>query len=114
LFRYPDRRWFVVMISISKLAASVLLRNCKDRKINAGKIFQLNKKGQRYTVQLDKPKKNDRMMHYGDSVVLIVDNNIEKEIGNACINVEEGRPSHNLLMRKNAITYKITSPLLLL
>jgi len=102
------------MISISKFAASVLLRNCKDRKIHAGKIFRLNKRGHRYTVQLDKPKKTDHIMRYGDSAVLIVDNDIEKEIGNAYINVKEGRTSHNLVMQKNTITYKITSPVLLL
>jgi hypothetical protein len=101
------------MISISKLAASVLLRNCKDRKIHAGNIFRLNKKGQRHTVQLDKPKKTDHMMRYGDSVVLLVNNNTEKEIGNACINVEEDRTNYNLLMQKNTITYKIISPVLL-
>jgi hypothetical protein len=58
------------------------------------------KKG--FTLKLDIPKHTDRVVRYEGNVVLIVERDLENDIGDARIDVEENAHGCNLVMRRSA------------
>jgi hypothetical protein len=90
------------MISVSQLAASVLLETLKESGVKIGQSFRLAQIEKGFTLELGNPMQSDRVVRYEGDVVLIVDRNLENEIGDARIDVEENAHGRGLVMRRAA------------
>jgi hypothetical protein len=90
------------MIGLSELAATVLVESLQASGIGREKGLRLKPKGKRYTLQLDTPGNNDRIIRYKGAIALIVDKNVEINVGNATIDIEKGiRESYLALIKNN-------------
>jgi len=90
------------MISVSQLAASVLFETLKESGVQNGQSLRLVKIEKGFTLEVDTPKQSDRVVRYEGDVVLIVDRDLENEIGDARIDVEENSHGRDLVMRRAA------------
>jgi hypothetical protein len=95
------------MISISKLAASIIFETLKKSRIQSGRALRLNRENNKFILELDVPTSRDRVVRYEGKIVLIVDKTTEYEIGNARIDVEEDEGGRDLVMRRQAKPAKI-------
>ena len=93
------------MISVSRLAASVLFETLKESGVQTGQSLRLVKIEKGFTLELDIPKETDRVVRYEGDVVLIVERDLENEIGDARIDVEENAHGRNLVMRRSTDPY---------
>lgn len=87
------------MISISQLAASVLVRALQESEVEAGEGLRLIKDGERFVLKTDRPKTSDRVVRYHQAVVLIVDRDLEAQLDDSRIDVEENGGERALVMR---------------
>jgi hypothetical protein len=90
------------MISVSRLAASVLFETLKESRMETGQGLRLIKIEKGFTLELDTPMQSDRVVRYEGDIVLIVDEDLEKEMGDARIDVEENSHGRGLVMRRAA------------
>lgn len=88
------------MISISVPAATALLGSLQASGIEPERGLRLTKEeGERLTLCLDIPGDNDRVIKHEGSTLLIIDNDMEKDVGDALIDIdEEGTEENTLVM----------------
>ena len=100
------------MISISQLGASVLYKTLEESEIQSGQSFRLVREEEGFLLKLDSPVKTDRVIRYNGALVLMIDKDLENELGNARIDIEETTEGCNLVMRRtvnpNVIVSNIT------
>jgi hypothetical protein len=97
------------MISISQFAASVLYKTLQKSKVREGQSLRLAREKERFVLQVDSPIKTDRVIKYKDTVVLMVNRDLENELGNARIDIEETTEGPDLIMRRSANPNTVTS-----
>jgi len=97
------------MISISQLAASVLFKTLKESEVHGGQSLRIVKEHEGFVLQLDSPVETDRVIRYEGAIVLIVNKDLENELGDARIDVEETTEGRDLVMRRSANPNGITS-----
>jgi hypothetical protein len=88
------------MLSVSRLAASVLLETLKESGVKTGQSLRLAQIEKGFTLELDTPTQSDRVVRYEGDVVLIVDRDLEDEIGDVRIDVEENAHGRGLVIRR--------------
>lgn len=88
------------MITVSKLAASILLEALKESNLSSGESLRLIKDDGEFVLEVDIPGKGDRVIRYEGEVVLVVDKKLETEIGDARIDLEGTGEGNNLVMRR--------------
>jgi len=87
------------MIGISETALNVLCEGLQASGVEREKGLRLKEEGDRLTLNLDKPKKGDRVISRNDQSVLIIDPGFEACIGDAIIDVEDTAEGPELIMR---------------
>ena len=97
------------MISISQLAASVLLKTLKECEVEVGQSLRLAKGKKGLVLQLDEPVETDRVIRYKGVIVLIVKKALENELGDARIDVEDTEEGRELMIRRHANPNEISS-----
>jgi len=92
------------VVLVSQLAASVMYEALRASKVEYGNCLRLVKRKTQFVLLLDKPSRTDRVIRYKESIVLIIDERLEIELGNARIDVEEMIEGRNLVMRRSRNT----------
>ena len=88
------------MIEVSELAANALVQSLKASGVEPDKGFRLTKQEDRFALEIDSPAEDDRIIKHGEAIALMVDQGIEKEVGDVLIDVED-RPDGPQLMMRN-------------
>jgi hypothetical protein len=89
------------MIVLSELAASVLIESVEASSVGTEKGLRLKEEGSEFSLQLDIPGGNDRIIRQKGAIALIVDKEIEAKIGDAFIYVDYDHNEHYLAIRRN-------------
>ena len=87
------------MVEVSELAASVLVQSLQASGISSDEGFRLTKREEGFTLEVDSPAKDDRVIRQGGAIALIVDQDIEDEVGDVLIDVEDRPDGPQLMMR---------------
>jgi hypothetical protein len=90
------------MISVSQLAASVLFQTIEESRIEPGKSLRLVEQDERFELEIDEPRRTDRVVRFQGAVVLIVDKRLDEAIQDGRIDVEETAAGHDLVFRRTA------------
>jgi len=88
------------MIEVSELAAMALLETLEASGIDPDKGLRLKQENDQFTLQIDRPVDSDRIIWHEKAIVLIVDRDVEREIGDALIDVEDGDEGPDLTIRR--------------
>jgi hypothetical protein len=87
------------MIEISELALNVLFQGLQASHVDRERGLRIKEEGDRLTLELDKPGKQDRVISHNGQKVLIIDPGFEARIGDAFIDVEETAEGAEIIMR---------------
>lgn len=90
------------MISVSKLAASVLFKTLQESEVQSGQSLRLVREEEGFVLQLDSPVETDRVIRYEGAIVLIVNRDLENELDDARIDVKETTEGCELVMQRPA------------
>ena len=90
------------MISVSQLAASVLFQTIEESRIEPGKSLRLVEQDERFELEIDEPRRTDRVVRFQGAVVLIIDKRLDEAIQDGRIDVEETAAGHDLVFRRTA------------
>jgi hypothetical protein len=88
------------MILVSDLAKAALWESLQESGVEPGQGLRLNATQGAFTLDLDYPKEEDRVIEHRDSTVIIVDRETEDLIGDAIIDINEGENGSELVFRK--------------
>ena len=87
------------MIEISELALNVLFEGLQAIHVERERCLRLTEEGDRLTLELDIPKKEDRVISHNGQRVLIIDPGFEARIGDAFIDAEDTVEGPELILR---------------
>ncbi len=88
------------MIGLSDLAAMVMVESMEASGVGKGQGLRLKMKGEQLALQIDSPGDNDRVIWHNGAIALIVDKELEAEIGDAYIDVEDDPEEPYLAIRR--------------
>lgn len=88
------------MIEVSELAGRALVESLHVSGVSPDKGFRLIKKEDRFALEIDSPAEDDRVIKHEGSIVLMVTQGTEEEVGDVLIDVEERADGPQLIMRK--------------
>ena len=86
---------------MSKVAEEVLSQTIKESEIPPGKGLRLKECEGGLTLTIDSPSKGDRIVKKGDSLIFIVDKKLEKQIGEATIDISHFKKDTKLVILKH-------------
>lgn len=89
------------MIGLSELAAMALVESLEASGVGPEKGLRLKEEGSEFSLQLDIPGDNDRIIWHNGAIALIVDKEIEAKIGDAFIYVDYDHNERYLALRRN-------------
>jgi hypothetical protein len=87
------------MIQVSEMAAMAILETLQSCGAGPDKGLRLKREDIGLSLRVDAPEKNDNVIWYNKSVVLIIDKDTEKTVGDALVDVEEGPEEVRLVLR---------------
>ena len=85
-------------IKLSKLAEDVIIQTIKRSEIPPCKGLRVEKCEDGLTLTVDSPKKSDRLIKKGGSILLIINNRLENETGEATIDIGEIKKDLKLII----------------
>ena len=88
------------MILVSDVAKAALWESLQESGVEPGWGLRLTATEGAFTLDLDYPKEQDRVIEHRDSKVIIVDRETEDLIGEAIIDINEGENGSELVFRK--------------
>lgn len=91
------------MIGLSEIAAKALVESLQEIGVGSEKGLRLSLKGDQPVLELDNLGKNDHLIMHNGAIALIVDKDIEAEIGDAFIDVEGDSDDPYLSIRRNIL-----------
>jgi hypothetical protein len=92
------------MIHVSELAAMVILETLEASGVGPDKGLRLKQENAGLSLHIDVPMNNDHVIFHEKSVILIVDEDTDKKIGDAMVDIEEGPEEPRLVLRyKNVL-----------
>lgn len=86
---------------MSEVAEEVLSQTIKESEIPPGKGLRLKECGGGLTLTIDSPSKGDRIVKKGDNLIFIVDKKLEKQIGEATIDISHFKKDAKLVILKH-------------
>ena len=92
------------MIQVSEIAAMAILETLQASGVGPDKGLRLKREGVGLSLRIDAPKNNDNVIWHNRSIVLIVDHDTEKKVGDALVDVEEGPEEARLVLRHKICT----------
>jgi hypothetical protein len=87
------------MIEVSELAGTAMVGSLRASGVGPDKGFRLTKREEKFTLEIDNPADNDRVVRHEEAIALIVDQGVEDEVGDVVIDVEERPDGPQLIMR---------------
>jgi hypothetical protein len=94
------------MIQVSEIAAMVILETLQASGAGPDKGLRLKREDIGLSLHIDTPKNNDNIIWHNKSVVLIVDKDTEKRLGEALVDIDEGPEEPRLVLRHKMRTQK--------
>lgn len=88
-------------VKLSKVAEEVLSQTIKESEIPPGKGLRLKECEDGLTLTIDSPSKGDRIVKKGDNLIFIVDKKLEKQIGEATIDISHFKKDAKLVILKH-------------
>ena len=88
------------MIEMSDLAVYVLVQSLKASGIEPGKGFRLRKKEDGFRLDIDRPAESDQVLRHEGSIVMMVDQGTEQQLGHVLIDVKETTNGRQLMMSR--------------
>lgn len=89
------------MIEVSDQAAQVLFEALKESGVGPDRGLRLKIDEGGYTLDLDTPKEEDRVIRHSDTTLLLIDPRVERVLGDAVIDVELGPDEPRLTIRQS-------------
>jgi len=96
------------MIQVSEIASMAILETLQASGVGPDKGLRLNQEAKGLSLHIDTPNNNDNVIWHNKSVVLVVDRDTEKMIGDALVDIEEGPEEARLVLRRNTGKSKAT------
>lgn len=87
------------MIEVSELAANALAQSLQMSGVEPEKGFRLTKQEDIFALEIDSPAGEDRVIQHEGTIVLMVDQDTEHEVGDVLIDVEDRPDGPQLMMR---------------
>ncbi len=87
------------MIEVSELAGTAMVQSLRASNVPSDQGFRLRKGEDKFSLEIDSPAENDRVIRQEEAIVLIVDPGVEGEVGDVVIDVEERTDGPQLMMR---------------
>jgi transcription elongation GreA/GreB family factor len=87
------------VIEVSELAANALAQSLRMSGVEPERAFRLTKQEDVFALAIDSPAQEDRVVEHDGTVVLMVDQDTEEEVGEVLIDVENRPNGPQLLMR---------------
>jgi hypothetical protein len=88
------------MIQLSEIAAMALLASLQAGGVEFNKGLRLKQEDRKFTLHIDTPGENDRITWQSKTPLLIVDQDLEAEIGDMLVDVEERGEENRLVIRR--------------
>jgi hypothetical protein len=92
------------MIQVSEIAAMVILETLQENGSGPEKGFRLKREENGVSLSIDTPNKDDNIIWHNKSIVLIVDKDTEKKVGDALVDIENGAEEPRLVLRHKIST----------
>jgi len=92
------------MIRVSEIAAMAILETLQASGIGPDNGLRLKQEDIGLSLRIDTPKNDDKVTWHNKSIVLIVDQDTEKKMGDALIDIEEGPKEPRLVLRHKVRT----------
>ena len=89
------------MIRVSEIASMAILETLQASGVGPDKGLRLNQEAKGLSLHIDTPNNDDSVIWHNKSVVLVVDQDTEKMIGDALVDIEEGPEEARLVLRYN-------------
>lgn len=87
------------MIEVSELAANALAQSLQMSGVEPEKGFRLTKQEDIFALEIDSPAGEDRVIQHEGTIVLMVDQDTEHEVGDVLVDVEDRPDGPQLMMR---------------
>ena len=87
------------MITVSGQAKAVLWESLQQSGIPADRGLRLQPGSEGYTLEIDKPTEDDRVIRHRDAPVLIIDGGLDDEVGNLLIDITDGPQGPQLTLQ---------------
>jgi len=87
------------VIEVSELAANALAQSLQMSGVEPEKGFRLTKQEDIFALEIDSPAGEDRVIQHEGTIVLMVDQDTEHEVGDVLIDVEDRPDGPQLMMR---------------
>jgi hypothetical protein len=91
------------MIQISEIAAMVILETLEASGVGPDKGLRLKRNNAGLSLHIDVPMSNDHVICHKKSVILIVDKDTDKNVGDALVDIDEGPEEPRLVLRYNNV-----------
>jgi len=92
------------LIQVSEIAAMVILEALQANGSGPEKGLRLKQEKNGISLNIDTPGNNDNIIWHNKSIVLIVDKDTEKKVGDAMVDIEEGEEEPRLVLRHKVNT----------
>jgi len=87
------------MIEVSELAANALAQSLQMSGVEPEKGFRLTRQEDKFALEIDSPAQEDKVIEHEGTIVLMVDQDTEEEVGDVLIDVEDRPDGPQLMMR---------------
>ncbi|MBE0431303.1 MAG: hypothetical protein IBX67_05710 [Dehalococcoidia bacterium] len=87
------------MIEVSELAANALAQSLQMSGVEPEKGFRLTRQEDKFALEIDSPAQEDKVIEHEGTIVLMVDQDTEQEVGDVLIDVEDRPDGPQLMMR---------------
>jgi hypothetical protein len=92
------------VIQVSEIAAMAILETLQASGVGPDKGLRLKQEDIGLSLRIDAPKDNDNVTWHNKSVILIVDRDTEKNIGDALVDVDESSEEARLVLRHKMLS----------
>jgi hypothetical protein len=88
------------MILVSELAKAALRESLDQSGMTRDQALRLTGSGGSFTLEVDQPTEDDRIIRYKDSPVIIVDQKTAEEVGDAIIDIQDSAQGPALIFQR--------------
>ncbi|MFQ5879594.1 MAG: hypothetical protein ACE5IZ_05425 [Dehalococcoidia bacterium] len=88
------------MLQVTAQAGEMLLENLRGVPTAPGQALRLKQKDDQFTLELDSPTEDDRVVEHNEQPVIMMDPEVDRLLEDAVIDVQEGPQGASLTIRR--------------
>jgi hypothetical protein len=92
-------------VRVSQIARDVLVETLKESGVRESQGLRLTAEDGNYVLTVDTPGGKDRVIDYSGQILLILDRSVERDLGDALVDVDAQTGESRLVLRR-----KVRSP----